>query len=645
MSSRTLAIVLLALTSVSVSLALCLAILLPALGALPLREQEVPPFWSYLAPTAAWLVCAALAAWRRRPHRLPHLAAERLADLPAQTMTLFSGVAMAGILLGAFLEPHPLHQQRPAVTLICGPALALAHAMVLRFLVQAPLMSEVARTLARAGGHGGSRERPGGLAALGVLPLRPTVAITTLTLSAAALALIGVHAYSRVQSDRGVAADRHVVDLLTVVEAQLGALPGRDHLRFIEGYPVSTVAMPLLLDEQNRALTSALGIRPGAALELRGRHCLGPRGLHFRCAVSRRPAPRPAVLHPVEEEVTPVAVAGFRTNLLELSAGLLLFAVLLGLAIGGDTARDFRTMTAQIKAMAHQDELDLGQPIPVTSIDEVGDLTAEIGRLRLRLESELEEYRRSLRKVREADRIKNRFFSDVSHELRTPLTTICGYSQMLAEGIAGETTEAQREDLRIIYQSGCQLLSLVNDVLDISVIQSGHLTLSLESTDLAGLCRDIVRGQAAVVRKKVDDTGKPIELKLEAEPELPPIVGDPMRLRRVVQNLLSNAIKFTAQGSIVVRVGRHDEARHFVSVADTGVGIGAAELPLIFERYRQVGALAARKQGTGLGLGICKHLVELHEGEIIVESEVDRGTTFTVLLPLAGPGHTPEAPA
>lgn len=637
MTNRTLAIVLLALTSVGVALALCLAILLPALGALPPREQEVPPLWSYLAPLAACLTAALPSLLRRRPDRLPHLTAERLADLPGQTMTIFALVATAGILAGAFLEPTPLHEQRPAVTLICGPALAFAHAMVLRFLVQAPLMNEVEQTLARTGGHGGSRERSGARPALGVFALRPTVAITTVTLSAVALALIGVHTYSRVQGDRDVAGERHLADLLRVVEAQLEALPQEARARFVAGYPISTVAMPLLVDAQGRALTSAMGIPRGTGLTLRARSCVTSDGRRYRCAVSRRAAPLPIIVEPPEERGAAPVVAALRTDLLQLSAGLLLFAALLGLAIGGDTARDFRTMTTQIQAMAHQDELDLGRPIPVTSIDEVGDLTAEIGRLRLRLEAELEEYRSSLRKVREADRIKNRFFSDVSHELRTPLTTICGYSQMLAEGLVGQTTDAQREDLKIIYQSGYQLLSLVNDVLDISVIQSGHLSLSLESVELGPLCRDIVRGQTAVVRKKAEDSGLPLELALELAPELPTIIGDPMRLRRVVQNLLSNAIKFTRQGRITVEVARHDGARVSLSVSDTGVGISAADLPQVFERYRQVGAMSARREGTGLGLGICKHLVELHDGEIIVESELDKGTRFTVLLPVSGP--------
>jgi signal transduction histidine kinase len=631
--------VLLALTSVGVALAICLALLLPALGALPLREQEIPPLWSYLAPAAACLAVGGLAVWRRRPERLPHVAAERLADLPGQIMTLFAGVAVAGIVLGAFLEPHPLHLQRPAVTLVCGPALALAHAMVLRFMVQAPLMGEVTQTLARGGGHGASREPAGGLGALGVLPFRPTVAITTVTLSGVALALICVHTYSRAQSDRESAAEAHASDLLRIVEAQLDGLPSlAARVHFLSGFPVSTVATPLLLDNAGRALSPALGIQTGARLELRGRSCIAPGGRRYPCAVSSRPAPRAAVLRPAAEslEATP-AVARLRSDLLELAAGLLLFAGLLGFAIGGDTARDFRTMAAQIKAMAHQDELDLGHPIPVTSIDEVGDLTAELGRLRHRLEDELDGYRVSLRKVREADRIKNRFFSDVSHELRTPLTTICGYAQMLTEGIAGEITEGQREDVRIIHQSGCQLLSLINDVLEISVIQSGHLTLALESVDLGELCRELVRAQVAVVRKKAEESGRPLELTIEVEEGLAPILGDGTRLRRVVQNLLSNAIKFTEQGEIKVRVGQHDETRLFFSVIDSGVGIGAAELPLIFERYRQVGSLTARRQGTGLGLGICKHLVELHEGEIIVESELERGTTFTVLLPSHGP--------
>jgi len=287
--------------------------------------------------------------------------------------------------------------------------------------------------------------------------------------------------------------------------------------------------------------------------------------------------------------------------------------------------------------MAGQEQPDLGKPVTVTSIDEVGDLTAALGKLRLRLERELEGYRDSLRKTREADRIKNMFFSDVSHELRTPLTTICGYSQLLAEENVGELTASQREDMTVIHNAGRQLLGLINDVLDISVIQSGDLSLSLEKVDVGAVCRDIVRGQSAVARKKSESSGKPLELRCELEEGLPTIVADPLRVRQLVQNLLSNALKFTEEGSIVVRVARHQHGLVRVEVADSGVGISAAEIGQVFERYRQVGAVKGQRQGTGLGLGICKHLVELHGGEISVESEVQRGTTFTVLLPEAGP--------
>jgi signal transduction histidine kinase len=286
--------------------------------------------------------------------------------------------------------------------------------------------------------------------------------------------------------------------------------------------------------------------------------------------------------------------------------------------------------------MAAQNELNLGRPIPVISIDEVGDLTAALGRLRTHLELELEGYRTSLRNAKEADRVQNKFFADVSHELRTPLTSITGYAQLLLEGAGGKLTDTQREDIAIILGSGKHLLQLIKDIIDLSIIESGQLRLSREEVDLAELCRAVMKDQSSIAWLKAQDSSD-VTLEVQAPGTLPPVVGDPVRLRQVVNNLVSNAIKFTSQGSVTVCLEVSEPGWVQLDVRDTGAGISAAELPHIFERLRQTGTSSMQRQGTGLGLGITRHLVLLHDGDIQVQSEVGKGSTFTVWLPVADP--------
>jgi signal transduction histidine kinase len=649
MSPRAQALVLLILAAVSGVLSAAFVTLLPLLSALPASELGPARPWSYLAPLAGGLAAAALVQWRSRSlRRGAH--PEQLANLPGLAITVFGLATLASLAVGLLAGHDPLLARRPAVVLLGPPAMVLICALVLRSLIQPLLVAEMTRLLAASAPDGGRQvaHAAGPVAKsrwptrwLGLaLSIRPAMAVTAVLLSAAIIALIGVHTYARGQSEVEQLAQRHLDDLLRVVSAEAARLPAERIRSFIAAFPPSPRGTPVIVERDGRLVSPAYSSRRGSdhRFAVQGDACrVGARVL--RCAVSARPhadGARLAVLGRSTRASDP-ALLGLRNELLVLALLVAAAAVLLGWAIGSDISRDFHVMARQLEAMSGQDQPDLGKPVTVTSIDEVGDLTAALGKLRLRLEHELEGYQESLRKTREADRIKNMFFSDVSHELRTPLTTICGYSQLLSEENVGELTAAQRDDMRIIHNAGRQLLGLINDVLDISVIESGDLTLSLEKVDVGAVCRDIVRGQSAVARKKSQDSGKPLELRCELEDGLPIIVADPLRLRQLVQNLLSNALKFTEEGSIVVRVVRHAPGLVRIEVADTGIGISAADVGQVFERYRQVGAVKAQRQGSGLGLGICKHLVELHGGEISVESEVQRGTTFTVLLPEAGP--------
>jgi len=237
--------------------------------------------------------------------------------------------------------------------------------------------------------------------------------------------------------------------------------------------------------------------------------------------------------------------------------------------------------------------------------------------------------REAAARLRELDRSKRRFLANMSHELRTPLTNIIGFSRLLLKGVDGPLSDQQRNDLQIIYRNGQHLLGLINDLLDISQIEAGLMELEFREVDLADLIHSVMATASALVRDR------PIMLREEIEPDLPVVHADPARIRQVLLCLLSNAAKFTEQGEISVRAWA-DTARVLVSVSDTGVGIPQEDQERIFEQFEQ-GAMenGRRPNGAGLGLALSKEFIEMHAGEIWVESEVGKGSTFTFSLPLS----------
>jgi signal transduction histidine kinase len=239
--------------------------------------------------------------------------------------------------------------------------------------------------------------------------------------------------------------------------------------------------------------------------------------------------------------------------------------------------------------------------------------------------------REAAERLRELDRSKRRFLTNMSHELRTPLTNIIGFSQLMLKGIDGPLTEQQRTDLEIIHHNGRHLLGLINDLLDISQIEAGLMELEFREVDLADLIRSVMATASALVR------GKEVVLREEVAPDLPVVRADPVRIRQVLLRLLANAAKFTERGEIGVRAWA-DAERVYVSVSDTGIGIPPADRERIFERFEQ-GVLESgrRPDGAGLGLALSREFVEMHGGEIWVESEVGKGSTFTFSLPLQPP--------
>jgi signal transduction histidine kinase len=231
------------------------------------------------------------------------------------------------------------------------------------------------------------------------------------------------------------------------------------------------------------------------------------------------------------------------------------------------------------------------------------------------------------RQLEVASQHKSEFLANMSHELRTPLNAIIGFSEVLSEGLFGETNEKQTEYLQDILESGQHLLSLINDILDLSKIEAGRMELELADFHLP----QAIENALVLVRERALRRG--IALEQAIDPRLAQIRGDERKVKQVLLNLLSNAIKFTPEGGrIGVQALSHD-AFVEVSVSDTGVGIAPADQEAIFEEFRQVGTAAKKVEGTGLGLTLSRKFVELHGGRIWVESQLGTGSTFTFTLP------------
>jgi signal transduction histidine kinase len=228
-----------------------------------------------------------------------------------------------------------------------------------------------------------------------------------------------------------------------------------------------------------------------------------------------------------------------------------------------------------------------------------------------------------------ASRHKSEFLANMSHELRTPLNAVIGFSEVLLQRMFGELNAKQDEYLKDIYASGQHLLSLINDILDLSKIEAGRMELAPAPFHLPSALENAV----TLVRERAARHG--IALEFDLDPRLGEVVGDERKVKQVLLNLLSNAVKFTPEGGrISLKAGQRDGAVE-ISVTDTGVGIAPEDQTAIFEEFRQAGSDEKRREGTGLGLTLAKKFVELHGGRIWVESELGRGSTFTFTLPVA----------
>lgn len=260
----------------------------------------------------------------------------------------------------------------------------------------------------------------------------------------------------------------------------------------------------------------------------------------------------------------------------------------------------------------------------------MGALEATRAELELRVQVRTRELQVAKDHAESADRLKSSFLATMSHELRTPLNSIIGFTGILLEGLAGELNDEQKKQLRMVQTSAHRLLALITEVLDISKIEAGQLTLASEIVAV----REAVQGVVASIRPAAERKG--LRVSVELSHAIGSWQGDRRRFEQVLLNLLTNAVKFTERGEIVVEAHTLD-AHLNLAVRDTGIGIAEEDLPKLFRPFYQLDSgLARRHEGSGLGLSICKKLIDMMGGSIRVTSAPGVGSRFAISLPLQG---------
>ncbi len=271
---------------------------------------------------------------------------------------------------------------------------------------------------------------------------------------------------------------------------------------------------------------------------------------------------------------------------------------------------------------------DLKQRVPGEMQDEIGKLGQTFNEMAGQIEQRITEAQTAREQAERANHVKSAFLASMSHELRTPLNSVINFTKFVIKGVMGPVTERQTESLNKVVDSAKHLLSLINDVLDMSKIESGSLNLFVEDDiDVVNILRTV----ASTAEGLLDE--KSVKVQLELDGNLPPMRGDKQRIRQIMLNIVSNACKFTEDGTITISAQSHANEIQ-IDVRDTGPGINAEDRAAVFEPFKQTDTGLRQGAGTGLGMPISKNLAEAHGGRLWFDSTPGQGTVFHVMLPV-----------
>jgi len=312
------------------------------------------------------------------------------------------------------------------------------------------------------------------------------------------------------------------------------------------------------------------------------------------------------------------AYVNSRSVVIAFGVGSIVLALGLGYVISWSLIDPVQQMNARMNAIASG---DFTGRVQVPNRDELGSLAANLNRMN-------DELGQLYRALATASQHKSEFLANMSHELRTPLNAIIGFSEVLSDRMFGELNEKQAEYLGDIHASGQHLLSLINDILDLSKIEAGRMDLEVSAFDLPMT----IDNALMLIRERA--ARRSIELHRSVDERLGQIQADERKIRQVLLNLLSNAIKFTPEGGRIDVGAKPVNGSVEVSVSDNGVGIAPEDQEAVFEEFKQVGTADKKVEGTGLGLALSRKFIELHGGKIWVKSQVGTGSTFTFTIPI-----------
>lgn len=493
---------------------------------------------------------------------------------------------------------------------------------------------------------------------LPLVPLAPAVVVVVGTLLAVIVAALGL-ADLRRTSDALALEKAEVMG--QVIAARLQGQPPEEREIVMETLGARTGTELMFVDQRGEVLaTTTVGARPTKPaaqmlIEDTGVTDTSTGRSMFATVELRAPYRDRTLVVLVHAPAAPAGSRELVFTVLALAAVLIAIAALVALSLSQNARDDVAFVQVRIAEMGRGDLDPVGQLVPVRTFDQVGELTAAFNVLVDRFAAAQRAYEQDLAQADVLDRSRSQFLAALSHELRTPLNAILGFADLLLAEVEGPLSDSLREDLEVIRSSGGHLRGLIDDILDLSAMETGSLRLALADLDIVQICEEVCREGAAQA------VGRPLAVRFEGPPGgsrgeaddaeartlgRRRVWGDERRTRQILSNLVSNAVKFTNAGEVVIELG-FDEDRKLalVEVRDTGPGIAEADQTTVFELYGQVGDSSSRRKGSGLGLFIARKLAEAQGGSLELESRLGHGSTFRMTIPLAqGRSATTDAP-